>query len=262
MRIRHELPGENKKGTIASKDRCPSHLNPKKLNDASPCILCGQCVKSDTSFSPALRPMPLVPDDKWKDYGWGITILAFFLSGFVIEHLFYNWQAGYLYYVFFPDMAKKAIGVKAFAGWIEAIWAMILVPGALWITMGLIGKTFSLSLSMPDIWKKITLPVITVLTGAHLVLSVKKFSHWITHAHIAFSNMMDKVTTNLIPDSIFILRFPRRGQGHGPGHGQEVHLLSEPVLIGFSFIVFLMFSFFLYKEVWKPEKSLFSKRSG
>ena len=256
VRIRHELPDENKRGTPVSKDSCPSHLHPKKLNDASPCILCGQCVKSNTALSPGFRPMPSAPDDKWKDYGWGITILAFFLSGFVIEHLFFGWQTGYPYYAFFPDMAKKAIGAKALAGWIEAIWTMIVVPGALWISMGLIGKVFGLSVSVLDIWKKITLPVITALTGAHLVLSVKKFSHWVTHARIAFSNMMEKVTTSLIPDSVFILRFPRRGHGHGHGPGPEEHLFSEPALLGFSVIIFVMFSIFLYKEVWKSEKSL------
>ncbi|MFP4533690.1 MAG: hypothetical protein ACLFNS_13510, partial [Desulfobacterales bacterium] len=76
---------------------------------------------------------------------------------------------------------------------------------------------------------------------------------WITHAHIAFSNMMDKVTTSPVPDSIFILRLPGRGQGHGHGPGPEEHLFSEPALLGFSVIIFVMFSIFLYKEVWKKE---------
>ncbi len=254
LRIRHALPNENKRcmSVSKSKDSCPSHLNPKKLSDSSPCILCGQCVKANTDLSPAFRPMPSVPDDKWKDYGWGITILGFFLSGFVLEHVFHDWQAGYRYYAFFPDMAKKAIGVKALAGWIEAIWAMIIVPCALWLSMGLIGKLFGISVGVFEIWKKITLPTITALASVHVILSLEKFSHWVTHTRIAFGNLMDRIATGLIPDSIFILRLP--GRGHGHGRRPEEHLFSEAALLGFSIIVFVMFSFFLYKEIRKSKK--------
>jgi hypothetical protein len=253
LRIHHELPKDAIMSRTVSKDSCPSYLNTKKLNDSSPCILCGHCVKSNKAISVDFRAMPSVPDDNWKDYGWGITILGFILSGFVIEHLFHDWQAGHHYYEHFPDMAKKMIGVKALAGWIEAIWAMIIVPAALWLSMGLIGKISSFSLSISDVLKKITLPVITALTGVHVILSFEKFSHWITHAQIAFRNLKDKITTDgFIPESIFILNF--HGRGHGHGQRQEVHLFSEPVLFGVSIIILFLFSFFLFKEIWKRKK--------
>ncbi|MFW5886342.1 MAG: 4Fe-4S binding protein, partial [Bacteroidota bacterium] len=215
LRIRQESSNDNITNITVSKNSCPSYLNLKKLNDASPCTLCGQCVKSDNTVFPVFRAMPSIPDDKWNDYGWGITILAVFLTGFLFEHLFHHWQAGQHYYGFFPNLAKKVIGIKALAGWIEAIWAMIIVPCALWLSMGLIGKLFNISLSIFEIWKKITLPAITALSGLHVILSVEKFSHWITHTLIAFRNLMERVTMSLIPDSIFIVKFPKDGGCHG-----------------------------------------------
>ena len=254
VRIRHELPADTKRGIAVARTSCPSHLNPKKLNDASPCILCGHCVKSDTTLSPVFRPMPLAPDDKWEEYGWGMIILAFFLSGFVIEHVFHDWQAGSHYYAYIPDMMKKAIRIKAWAGWIEAIWAMMLVPGAVWLIMGLTGKLFCRPSGFLDVLKKITLPVLTLLTGVHFILSVEKFSHWVTHTQIAFGNLVNRITIGWVPDSFFIMKFPGCGHGHGHGCSQEVHLFSEPVLLGISMIVIVLFLFFLYREIRKSKK--------
>ncbi|MGI6656315.1 MAG: 4Fe-4S binding protein [Desulfobulbus sp.] len=257
LRIHHELPKNAIVNTTASKDNCPSYLNTKKLNDASPCILCGHCIKSNESISVNFRAMPSVPDDNWKNYGWGITILGFFLSGFVIEHLFHDWQAGHHYYEYFPDIVKKMVGVKALAGWIEAIWAVIVIPVVFWFSMVLIGKIFSSSLSISDILKKITLPIITALTGLHVILSLKKFSHWVTHTQVAFKNLKDKIATDgFMPESIFIVHF--HGRGHGHGQGQEVHLLSEPVFWCISIIILFLFSSFLFKEIWRWKKEYLS----
>jgi hypothetical protein len=259
LRIRHALsddPSVNERNGNASLAAmsCPSHLNPKELKDSSPCILCGRCVKANASIYPVFRSMPGVPDDSWKDYGWPITILCFFLSGFVIEHIFHDSQAGKPYYVFLPNIVKKAIGIKELAGWIEAIWVMLIVPGALWISAGIIGKLWKRSLTIADIWKKISLPTMTIVTGLHIILSLKKFSHWITHGQIAFSNFLERVITQPIPDSFFLFRMPTRGRGHGRKFGLQDHLFSESAILILSLIILAIFLFFLYKEICKSKE--------
>jgi hypothetical protein len=112
---------------------CPSRLNPRRLKDSSPCILCAQCVKADPALVPVARALPKVPDDDWRDYGWPVTVLALFLSGFVIEHMFQVWPAGNVVFMTPPDAVKHALNLQAFSGTLDGIWSMLVVPGVVWL---------------------------------------------------------------------------------------------------------------------------------
>jgi len=227
---------------------CPNLLDPRVLKDSSNCNLCGQCIKacSNINIIPRLRKIPALPNDNWKDYGFAITIFAFFLSGFVIEEMFHEWHSGEFYYSYIPMMVKKAIGIKALSGWINGIWSMVVIPFVLWITIGVAGKLLYHSVSVWEIWKKITLPLITLLIGAQLIRAFTKFSHWVTHLPSAFNGFKERIIANPIPDLSLNFTLPEMSEGLF-----HKHLFPNSVILIYSVIILAVFSYFALKEVQK-----------
>lgn len=234
---------------------CPNDLDPRFIKDSSNCTLCGECVKSclNNNIVPFIRKMPAVPTGKANDFGWPVFIFAFFLSGFVIEEMFHEWHWGEHYYSFIPSILKQGIETDIIKGLINGIWSMIIVPSILWLLIGIIGKIFRLGSSILDIWKKISLPVITVIIIAQIIRAFTKFSHWITHFPTAVNNWIQKLITDPWPNLSFEFIFPERSEGMSP-----IHLFSNMTILMATIIIVLLFTYFAYKE----SKNIKSKNNG
>lgn len=215
---------------------CPSRLNPRRMNDSSPCILCGQCVKADPFLVPMVRRMPTVPDDDWHDYGWPVTVLAFFLSGFVIEHMFQVWPAGNVFFMTPPDAAKHALNLQAFSGTVDGVWSMLVVPGVLWLAACAAYRLFRGDGGFGGALKALSLPVMTILTGAHVILSMEKFSKWSVHFQTAVHTFKERVAAHPFPE-VSMIFMSAAGKGKQPGAASEPMLFSGSIMFAASLLM-------------------------
>lgn len=231
---------------------CPSKLNPKSLKDSSECTLCAKCVKANKSMNPVLRPMPIIPNDSVKEYK-GAMLMAFVLWGFVLEHIFHGWEAGNRYYGYLPQLVKSSIGIKALGGWIEAVWAMIVIPSVFLLIITVVGKIVNGRLKISEIWERATLPSITIVTGLYLGLSLHKFNEWVVHFGIALENLKNQLASSLLPESFFLLKIHQRGNGmHKHDHGAG--FLPDGIWMGIALVFSFLFLYFAFKEIYKFNK--------
>lgn len=215
---------------------CPSRLNPRRLKDSSPCILCAQCVKADPALIPTVRQMPAIPDDDWQDYGWPVTVLAFFLSGFVIEHMFQVWPTGNAFFMTPPNAAKFALNLQAFSGAVDGIWSMLVVPGVIWLAACAAYRLTRGDGGFGDALKALSLPVMTILTGAHVILSMEKFSKWSIHFQAAIGNFQERLAAHPFPDFSLIF-MSAVGKGKQPGAMVEPMLFSRSIMFAASLLM-------------------------
>lgn len=232
---------------------CPSRLNPRRLKDSSPCILCGKCVKADPALAPVARRMPIVPDDDWHEYGWPVTVLAFFLSGFVIEHMFQVWPAGNVYFMAPPHAARHALNLQAFSGTVDGMWCMFVVPGVIWLAACTAYRLLLGAGGFRDALKALSLPVMTILTGAHVILSMEKFSKWSVHFQTAVHTFKERLATHPLPE--FSMMFMSAvGKGKPEGAASEPMLFSGSIMFAASLLM-IVASIYSCLEIQK-------KRSG
>jgi polyferredoxin len=230
---------------ICSISGCPNGLDPRKLTDSSNCTLCASCVKScpNRNISPMIRKMPTLPRESWENYGWEVTIFAFFLSGFAIEELFHPWHFGEHYYALIPSQIGQAIQNRWLSNHINGIWSMVAVPTILWLVLGLTAKVIQPKARLLSIWQQISLSIITVIIGAQLIRAFTKFSHWITHSPTAVENWTNRLVTDPWPHLSVAFSFPETSEGL-----QHVHLFSNFTILIYSIVVGVLFSWFAYRE--------------
>jgi len=249
LKLVHKKTNTNEK---SFSNNCPSKLNPKSLKDSSECTLCAKCVKANKSMNPVLRLMPVIPDDSVKEYK-GTMLMAFVLFGFVLEHIFHGWETGNRYYGYLPQLVKSSIGIKAVGGWIEAVWAMIVIPSVFVLIITVVGKIVNNRLKIKEIWERATLPSITIVTGLYLGLSLHKFNEWIVHFGIALDNLKNQLASSLMPESFFLLKIPQKGKGMHK-HDNSAGLLPDEVWMGIALAFFFLFLYFAFKEIYKLNK--------
>ncbi|MFZ5811935.1 MAG: 4Fe-4S binding protein [Thermodesulfobacteriota bacterium] len=238
IRIREEVapPSSASRDVERRIAPCPSRLNPRGLKDSSPCILCGQCVKSDPSLVPMVRRMPIVPDDDWHEYGWPVTVLAFFLSGFVIEHMFQVWPAGNVFFMAPPKAVTHALNLRAFSGAVDGMWCMFVVPGVIWLAICAAYRLFPGAGGFRDALKALSLPVMTILAGAHVILSMEKFSKWSVHFQAAIGSFMERLATHPLPQFSMIF-MSAVGKGKQQGAASEPMLFSGSIMFAASLLM-------------------------
>ncbi|MFP4026129.1 MAG: hypothetical protein ACLFVR_16530, partial [Thiohalospira sp.] len=180
-------------------------------------------------------------------------LMAFVLFGFVLEHIFHGWEAGNRYYGYLPQLVKSSIGIKAVGGWIEAVWAMIVIPSVFVLIITVVGKIVNGRLKINEIWERATLPSITIVTGLYLGLSFHKFNEWVVHFGIALENLKNQLASSLLPESFFLLKIPQRGKGMHK-HDNDAGLLPDGVWMGIALVFFFLYLYFAFKEIYKLNK--------
>lgn len=163
---------------------CPSLLNPAQLKRSSDCLVCGQCVKvceHDNVGNMSLflrRPFALV-DIRESLASWPVTIFVMLVSGFVTSELFSEWKAGQAVFLWMPEEFAAASGLSAYAGWIEGIWTLFVVPAVVWLILGssvLLGKG---STNLGEIWRRLALPVAVLISAGHMSKGLAKVVSWL-----------------------------------------------------------------------------------
>ncbi len=159
---------------------CPSLLNPPKLNSSKDCLVCGQCIKAcppDNMRLVLLRPFPAF-DARESVASWPVTLFVMLVSGFVTWELFTEWPAAEKVFLAAPAWLAAKLNASAAAGWFKGVWALGVVPLALWsglaAGMRLLGENGRFS----ELWWRMALPMAVVISVGHISKGLAKFVSW------------------------------------------------------------------------------------
>jgi len=166
--------------TKADARSCPSLLNPARLKSSSDCLVCGQCAKVCQPDNMGLflrRPFPSA-DAREAIASWPVTLFVMLVSGFVVSELFSEWKAAQAVFLWVPEEVAALLEATGYAGWIEGVWTLFVVPLIVWLVLGglvLVGRGAS---SLVDAWRRLALPVAVIIAAGHMCKGLAKVASW------------------------------------------------------------------------------------
>ncbi|MBM3878277.1 MAG: hypothetical protein FJ387_00905 [Verrucomicrobia bacterium] len=160
---------------------CRSLLNPARLNSSQDCLVCGGCLKADPSGAMQLvvRTPFARADTREPMASWPLTLFVMIVSGFVTYELCGVWKAAEPVFAYVPDQVVQALSAGAAAGWVKGLWTIVVVPLALWLVLGLVGRGVGAGRSLGETWRKLALPIAVVVAAGHMAKALEKFTSWV-----------------------------------------------------------------------------------
>ncbi|MBI5689166.1 MAG: hypothetical protein HZC55_03650 [Verrucomicrobia bacterium] len=179
---------------------CPSLLHPSRLSDNADCLVCTHCFKQAPAGSMRLllrRPFSAT-DQRESLASWPVTGFVMVASGFVSSELCSEWAAAKKVYLAAPKWATAQAGWQAGAGWIEGVWTLLVVPGLIWLVLGGILRLAGEKAPLPELWRRIALPVAVVVAAGHLSKGLAKLISWVQFLPGAISDPAGRETARAI----------------------------------------------------------------
>jgi hypothetical protein len=159
---------------------CLSLLNPIRLNTSKDCLICGDCIKADTTGTMQLllrAPYPRA-DAHEPVASWPLTLFVMIVSGFVTYELCGVWKAADPVFAWVPEQVIQALKAGAIAGWIKGLWIVLIVPLLIWLVLGVMALALGAGQSLGDAWRRLALPLAVVVAAGHMAKALEKFSSW------------------------------------------------------------------------------------
>lgn len=159
---------------------CPCLLNPAKLNSNADCLVCGQCVKvcQPDNMGLFLR-RPFHPADVREAMAsWPVTLFVMLVSGFVTSELVSEWKAAQAWYLWVPEEVASLLAATRYAGWIEGLWTLFVVPPAAWSILGGLVVLARGASSLTEAWRRMALPLAVVIATGHMCKGLAKLTSW------------------------------------------------------------------------------------
>jgi hypothetical protein len=181
LAVRPADAGCCKSGNPAPNARaCPSLLNPARLNSNKDCLVCGDCVKTDTggTMQLLLRRPYSGSDTREPLASWPITLFVLVVSGFVTYELCGVWKAAEPVFLWAPGQVSAAFNAGAAAGWIQGLWTIVVVPFAMWLVLGALTLLLGGARSIGEAWRRLALPMAVVVATGHMAKALEKFTSW------------------------------------------------------------------------------------
>jgi len=168
---------------------CPSLLNPPKLNSNKDCLVCGQCIKScQPDNMQLLLRLPFSKNDARESHAsWALTIFIMLASGFVTSELCSEWAVAQHIFLTVPESVSQSHGLEHYAGWIEAVWTLFVVPLVVWSLLGGVVSLFNKNFDIFDTWKRLALPMAVIISVGHMSKALAKFTSWVSYLPLALS---------------------------------------------------------------------------
>lgn len=160
---------------------CPSLLNPGRLDSNSDCLVCGQCVKvcPPGNLGLFLR-RPFHPADAREELAsWPVTLFVMLVSGFVVSELCSEWKSAQAWFLWVPEKAAAWLGAAEYAGWIEGVWTLLVVPLAIWAVLGGMAVLARGASGVADAWRRMAIPLAVLSAAGHMAKGLAKFVSWI-----------------------------------------------------------------------------------
>ncbi len=168
--------------------RCPSLLNPARLDSNNDCLICGQCLKvppPQASLGLFLR-RPFHPDDARPLLAsWPVTLFVIMVSGFVASELCSEWAAAKAAFAWVPELVASALGTKPLAGWIEGVWTIVVVPLVVWLVLGAMVRIAGGAHSLREAWRRLALPAAVIIAAGQMAKGLAKFVSWAGYLPLA-----------------------------------------------------------------------------
>jgi hypothetical protein len=169
--------------------RCPSLLNPARLDSNNDCLICGQCLKvppRQASLGLFLR-RPFHSDDARPLLAsWPVTLFVIMVSGFVASELCSEWAAAKAAFAWVPEQVAAALGTKLLAGWIEGVWTIVVVPLIVWLVLGALVRIAGGARSLREAWQRLALPAAVIIAAGQMAKGLAKFVSWAGYLPLAF----------------------------------------------------------------------------
>lgn len=168
--------------------RCPSLLNPARLDANADCLLCGRCLKPGNP-QPELglflrRPFHSA-DVRPALASWPVTLFVVMVSGFVASELCSEWAAAKDVFAWVPEQIATALGTKSLAGWIEGVWTIIVVPLTVWLILGAAVRVAGGASSLGEAWRRLALPAAVIIAAGQMAKGLAKFMSWAGYLPLA-----------------------------------------------------------------------------
>jgi hypothetical protein len=108
-----------------------------------------------------------------------VTLLAMTVSGFVIWELFTEWSAGQAGFLAAPRwLAGQLGGGAAVAGFLNGLWALVVVPAVVWAGLAGVSRVAGAPESMGRLLRQMALPLAVVVAAGHMSKGLAKFVSW------------------------------------------------------------------------------------
>ena len=161
---------------------CPSLLNPPKLNSNKDCLVCGQCIKAcePDNMRLLLRPLFSKADAREPMANWPMTLFVMLVSGFVTWELCTEWKKAEAVFLAAPQwLIAQTAAAGAAAGFLKWLWALVLVPGVVWLALA--GSVWLLGdrRRIADILRTMALPMAVIVAAGHMSKGLAKFVSWL-----------------------------------------------------------------------------------
>lgn len=159
---------------------CPSLLNPARLDRSNDCLLCCTCVKATPSGTMGLylrRPFSRA-DAREPLATWPVALFVVLVSGFVVSELCSEWPGAQAAFKWVPQQVAAFAGLSAWAGWIEGIWTLGVVPVAIWSAMAGVTIAVKGATRMAEALRRLVLPLAVLVAVGHLCKGLAKGISW------------------------------------------------------------------------------------
>ncbi len=164
----------------AARSPCPSLLNPARLDRSNDCLLCCTCVKAMPAGAMGLylrRPFARA-DARQPLATWPVTLFLMLVSGFVVSELCSEWPAAQTVFKWVPQRVAEAAGLKAWAGWLEGLWTLGVVPAAMWFALAGVSIAVGAAGRIAEALQRLALPLAVLVAAGHMSKALAKVNAW------------------------------------------------------------------------------------
>jgi hypothetical protein len=223
----------------ANRDRldarsCPSLLNPVSLQSNTDCLVCLQCAKACPSSNMGLFlrwPFPIA-DVRQVVASWPVMLFLMVVSGYVGYELCSEWKAAQATFLWVPEKAAALLGLSGMAGWVKGLWAVVVFPLLLWISLAIPVIVFGGAKNLGEAWRRLALPMTVLLAAGHMAKGLAKFAQWAGYSLLAWQDPSGISTAQAIVEG-----------GSKPGS-----LLSKAVISTVCLALLLTMGYFAVRE--------------
>jgi hypothetical protein len=110
---------------------------------------------------------------------WPVTLFVMLVSGFVVSELCSEWKSAQAWFLRAPEEAAAWLGAASYAGWIEGVWTLFVVPLAIWVILGRMVVLARGASDLADAWRRLAIPLAVLFAFGHLCKGLAKFVSWI-----------------------------------------------------------------------------------
>ncbi len=201
--------------TASKVQLCRSLLNPARLHSNKHCLVCGDCIKADTTDAMQLliRAPFSKADAREQLASWPVTLFVIIVSGFVTYELSGVWKSAETVFLWVPRQISMAFNLSSANGWIQGLWTILILPLLLWTLLGSLTMVLGGAKSLGDAWRRLALPMVVVVATGHMAKGLEKFTSWVGFIPYAWTDPTGvrtaiKMNSKIMPQPLAWLTLP------------------------------------------------------